>query len=65
MYHMRFVWNEDRERLSHQSFQPALAYEDASWLESLAKSRMAAMADSLLVLVPDKTLHGIISISIQ
>ena len=30
-----------REREFHSSIQPALAYEDASWLESSAKLRMA------------------------
>ena len=39
------VWYREREREReriHWSTQPALAYEDASWLESSAKLRMAA-----------------------
>ena len=32
----------EREREFHKSIQPALAYEDVSWLESSAKLRMAA-----------------------
>ena len=48
----------EREREIHWSIQPALAYEDSSWLESSAKMRMAR---SPLVPVPHKTLHGTIS----
>ena len=37
----QFNHEREREREFHKSIQPALAYEDASWLESSAKLRMA------------------------
>ena len=54
---------EKREKKNYYSIQPALAYGDASWLESLAKLRTAArqsMADSLWFLCLDNPLFNLL-----
>ena len=46
-----------KEREFHWSFQPALAYEDASWLGlSQVENGCWAVAGSLLVLLPQKNI---------
>ena len=57
---------EERDK-NHLSIQPALAYEDVSWVESSAKLRVAARQwqTAFWSVCHTKTLQGTISMLIQ